>query len=260
MRNNIETIKFTGGFCLVLAVLTYLVTLNIEIGFFQPHWSWMSNSFALTVCGGAFSSFFVVMLCEIQKYRSNKLSCERFLYVQVMYLYQTLYCMDKIIDGYMTTPDRPIPDNLIDEGMTAIYNQSMAIRNVDYVTFRKNNKLMAAHKHFCSNGLIKAEFIVRNKNYLKIAIIKTQMKNLERTHCQGTVTSTDRLVAKTLLALKKQISPVLKDVSAYLDIIGHNCKKWCDWENQKEKIHENYANVLNVKTLEDFLESTETTP
>ena len=28
MRSNIETIKFTGAFCLLFAVLTYIVTLN----------------------------------------------------------------------------------------------------------------------------------------------------------------------------------------------------------------------------------------
>ena len=137
MRSNIETIKFTGLFCLMFAILTYVVTLNIELGFFQPNWRWMSNNFALTVCGGTFASFLVVMLCEIQKYRSNKLSCENFLYTQAMYLYIVLYFMSKDIDEYIANSNKPVPDNLIDERIMMIRNQSMAIRSVDYVTFRK---------------------------------------------------------------------------------------------------------------------------
>lgn len=257
MRSNIETIKFTGLFCLVLAALTYVVTLNVEIGFFQPNWSWMSNNFVLTVCGGAFASFLVVMLCEVQKYRSNKLSCENFLYIQAMYLYSVLYFLDRNIDEYITTPDKPVPDNLVDERMMMIRSQSMAIRSVDYITFRKTNALVTAHKNFCTNGLAKADSIIGSGNYLKMAIIQTQIKNLEETHSKGTVTSADKLVAQTLAALKNQISPVLSDVSTYLGIINQHCNGRYDWEEQKAKIHDSYISLFEAGKFEDFLKGAE---
>ncbi len=257
MRSNIETIKFTGLFCLVLAALTYVVTLNVEIGFFQPNWSWMSNNFVLTVCGGAFASFLVVMLCEVQKYRSNKLSCENFLYIQAMYLYSVLYFLDRNIDEYITTPDKPVPDNLVDERMMMIRSQSMAIRSVDYITFRKTNSLVTAHKNFCTNGLAKADSIIGSGNYLKMAIIQTQIKNLEETHSKGIVTSADKLVAQTLAALKNQISPVLSDVSTYLGIINQHCNVRYDWEEQKAKIHDSYISLFEAGKFEDFLKGAE---
>ena len=85
MRSNIETIKFTGTFSILFVVITYIVALNMEIGFFQPNWSWMSNNFALAVCSGAFASFLVVLLCELQKYRNNKLICENYMFSQAVY-------------------------------------------------------------------------------------------------------------------------------------------------------------------------------
>ena len=260
MRSNIETIKFTGIFCLALAVLTYIVTLNIELGFFQPGWSWMSNNFALTVCGGAFASFLVVMLCEVQKYRSNKLSCENFLYTQAMYLYSVLYFLDRNIDEYIADQNKPVPDNLLDERIMMIHSQSTAIRSVDYITFRKNNVLVNAHQDFCSNGLIKADSIVGSRNYLKMAILQTQIKNLEETSSKGTVTSADKLVAQTLAAFKKQISSVLSDVSTYLGIVSQHCSGRYNWEEQKTKIHDSYISLFEAGKFEDFLKEAEVKP
>ena len=257
MKSNIETIKFTGIFCLVLAVLTYIVTLNIEIGFFQPNWNWMSNNFALTVCGGAFASFLVVMLCEVQKYRSNKLSCENFLYAQAMYLYSVLYFLDRNIDEYIADSSRPVPDNLVDERIMMIRSLTMAIRSVDYSTFRKNNALVIAHQDFCANGLVKADSIIGSGNYLKIAIIQTQIKNLEETYSKGTVTSADKLVAQTLVALKNQILPALSDVSNYLGIINQYCIGRYNWEEQKTKIHDSYFSLFEAGKFEDFLKGAE---
>ena len=257
MRSNIETIKFTGAFCLVLAILTYIITLNMEIGFFQPNWGWISHNFALTACGGAFASFFVVLLCEVQKYRSNKLSCENFLYTQAMYLYSVLYFMYRNIDEYIADQNKPVPDNLIDERIMMIRSQSMAIRSVDYVTFRKNNVLVTAHQDFCSNGLVMSDSIIGSGNYLKMAIIQTQIKNLEDTYSKGTITSADKLVAQTLAAFKNQILPALSDVSTYLGIINQHCNGRFDWEGQKAKIHESYVSLFKVGKFEDFLKSAE---
>ena len=120
MRSNIETIKFTGTFSFLFAVLAYIVTLNNEIGFFQPNWWWMSNSFALTVCGGAFTSFLVVLLCEVQKYKSNKQSCENYLYTQTEYLYCMLYLISRNVDEYMANQSMPVTDNLLDERLMMI--------------------------------------------------------------------------------------------------------------------------------------------
>ena len=87
MCGNIETIKFTAVISAIFAFLSYFITLNMELAFFAPQWSWISNNFALTVCGGVFTSTLVVLFCEVQKYLSNKADCEQYLFYQTMYLY-----------------------------------------------------------------------------------------------------------------------------------------------------------------------------
>ncbi len=257
MRSNIETIKFTGAFSIVLAVLTYIVTLNIEIGFFQPNWSWMSNNFALTVCGGIFASFLVVLLCEVQKYRSNKLYCENFLFIQAKYLYGALYVMYRNIDEYIAAPNKPVPYNLVDQSIMMISSHSLAIRNVDYTTFRKNNALVTAHQAFCANELVKLDSILRSGNYIKIAINETQIKNLKETNREGTVTSADMLVARTLAALKNRLSSALNDVSNYLEIINQHCNGRYYWAKQKTIIHDSYISIFEAGKFEDFLNEAE---
>lgn len=252
MRGNVETIKFTGFFCTVLAILTYIITLNIEIGFFHPNWCWISNNFALTVCGGGFASFLVVMLCEVQKYRSNKLSCENFLYSQGTLLYSTLYFMYKNIDEYIENQNRLVPGNLLDEKMLMIRNQTMAVRSVDYVTVCKNNKLVNRHKKFCLNGLVKAEAIIGSQNYLKSAIIQTQMENLKDVHNQGEITSSEKLVSEVLTALKVKILPVLEEISDYLGAIDKNCSLRYGWEQQKIKVHQSYISLFELEGFEEF--------
>ena len=56
MRTQIKVIRFT-----------YLITLNMEIGFLNLDTSWLSNNFALTICGGVFVSLLVMLICEVQK-------------------------------------------------------------------------------------------------------------------------------------------------------------------------------------------------
>ena len=116
---------------------------------------------------------------------------------------------------------------------------------------------MTAHQGFCSNGLVKADSIMGSGNYLKMAIIKTQIKNLEEISSSGTITSADELVAQTLAALNNQILPVLSDVSTYLGQINQNCGDRYDWEKQKAKIHESYVSVLEAGRFEDFLKGAE---
>lgn len=257
MRENITTIKFTGIFTILFALLTYIVTLNMEIGFFQPNCRWISNDFALTVCGGSFTGFLVMMLCETQKYRSNKSTYENFLFTQTMYLYIALYLTSRNIDEYIMNKNEPIPNNLLDERILMIRSHAMAIQGIDYITFYKNNVLVTAHKDFCSNKLRKVDSIIGNGNYLKIAIIQTQLENLNKTYEKGTITSANEPVLRTLTALKKQIEPILEDISNYLETINQNCNGRYDWETQKMKIHENYISLFKAGKIEDFLKNAE---
>ena len=56
MSSSVKTIRLTVFLSALLLLLTYLVTVNIEIGLVSINSGWISNNFFLTVFGGAFGS------------------------------------------------------------------------------------------------------------------------------------------------------------------------------------------------------------
>ena len=86
MKTQIKVIRFVAIMSIVLAAITYLITVNIEVGFINLNTQWLSNNFLLTVCGGAFASMLVVLLCEIQKYFEIKKSTEAIIFKHVRHI------------------------------------------------------------------------------------------------------------------------------------------------------------------------------
>lgn len=136
-----------------IALLTYVVTLNMELAFFTPQYPWISNNFILTVCGGVFTSTLVVLLCEVQKYLGNKANCEQYLFYQTMYLYSIIFQMQKNVEEYIANEEEVVPEGLLEKSAQMAQYQVNTIRNIDYVTFCKKNPLVIAHRNFCTKKL-----------------------------------------------------------------------------------------------------------
>lgn len=257
MSGNIKTIKFTAKLSVFFALLTYVVSLNMELAFFVPNWRWISNNFALTVCGGVFASTLVVMLCEIQKYWSNKIDCEQYLFYQTMYLYIALFVMQRNVGEYIVTKTEPVPESLLESPVQKIQCQVNAIQSIDYTTFSSKNKLMIARRDFSEENLAKINVVLQYHNYLKSAILRTRIRNLEQFGKEKIVTSSDELVFKTLTIIDKQCKPLLDEISNYLKIIDQSCGGRFDWKIQREKIYEGYMSIFKAGKLEDFLQEEE---
>lgn len=259
MKSNVETIKFTTACGLVFFILTYIVTLNMEIGFFQPNWNWMSNNFALTICGGAFASFFVLILCEVQKYINNKTTYENFLFYQAMYLYVELFLLDKNIQEYISNNEEPISENMMENRIQRARSCVSAIQGVEYVTIRKQDILSVVFQNFCTVQLPKVNSLFETSNYIKISIIKTKIINTENGQTHKAVTSSDALVEKTLTGIHKALYPLLNDISKHLQLVDKHCNKRFDWDKQKDIIHKSYISIFKAGRFEDFLKNFEET-
>ena len=81
MRATIAIIKFCIRFAVILALITWLITVNIETGFIKLGSIWISNNFLLTVVGGSFASMLVVLICEVQKYIYTKNQNEQSMFI-----------------------------------------------------------------------------------------------------------------------------------------------------------------------------------
>ena len=253
MRGNITTIKFTAILSAIFAVFTYIVTLNMELSFFTPNWPWISNNFALTVCGGIFASTLVVMLCEAQKYLTNKSNCENYLFYQTMYLYLALFIIERITKEFIETPTEAVTENLLEDNVQRAQWQLNAIQGVDYVTFSRKNKVMAAQHNFCSKVVPKIESFLSSDNYLKRAILTVQIANVEQFGMKKFITTADPLILQTLSIISKKSLVFLEEVSNHLQLIDDACHHRFTWEVQKQKIHESYTSIFTAGNLEDFL-------
>lgn len=254
MSGNIKTIMFTAKLSVIFALFSYIVDRNMELGFFVPNWSWMSNNFALIVCGGVFASTLVVMFCELQKYWSNKFNCEQYLFYQTMYLYIALFVMQRNVEEYIETKTEPVPESLLESSVQKIQCQVNAIQSVDYTIFSAKNKLMIARRDFSEENLAKINVVLQYHNFLKSAILRIRIKNLEQFGKEKTVTSSDELVFKTLTIIDKQCKPLLDKISKHLKIIDQSCGGRFDWKTQQEKIHEGYISIFKAGKFEDFLQ------
>lgn len=252
MRSNIETIKFTGTFSALLAVITYIVALNMEIGFFQPNWSWMSNNFALAVCSGAFASFLVVLLCELQKYRSNKLTCENYMFFQAMYLYIALFSMRSTIRKLQQDNNSIIPQDCLDNSSHMALSEISALQSTDYILFKPKNQLVKAHQKFCMERALALRSAIESYNiYLKIAVNIVQRENIEKQGYPGNATASNPTVAKTLCRIDTEVSKVLDEISKYLAVIEQSTKGRYSWTAAKEKIEQGLE--LRLNTFEEFI-------
>lgn len=257
MSGNIKTIKFTAVLSVIFAILTYIITLNMELAFFAPNWSWISNNFALTVCGGIFASTLVVMLCEIQKYLSNKSSCENYLFYQTMYLYLALFLIQKTTKEFIETPTEAVSENLLESNTQMAQCQLNAIQGVDYTTFSSKSELVITQHDFCSGAIPKIKSFLSADNYLKRAILTVQITNMEQFGMRKPITTADPLIFQTLSVINKKSLALLDDVSNYLQSIDSACHNRFAWDVQKKKIHEGYTSIFVSGKIEDFLKQGE---
>lgn len=251
MRSNIETIKFTGTCSALLVAITYIVALNIENRFFQPNWIWISNNFALTVCGGAFASFLVVLLCELQKYRSNKITCENYMFFQAVYLYTALTSMRSTIRK-LTQDNAVVPQGCLDDNIHMAIGEIAALQGTDYILFNRKNQLVKAHQKFSmEQAPALRSAIERYGIYVKLSVNIAQRENIEKQGYLGNVTASNPMVSKTLRRINTEISETLAEISDYLTVIEQAIKGRYSWSEIKEKIEQ--GPELQLNTFEDFI-------
>ena len=79
MGTSVKVIKFTSVASAILVLFTYAVSLAAAYECFDM--PWLSNSFLLTIFGGALASMLVVLICEIQKYVLIKREMENQIFI-----------------------------------------------------------------------------------------------------------------------------------------------------------------------------------
>ena len=240
MRIQTKVIRFTLFMSIFFGVITYLVTLNIEIGFLNLSVPWLSNNFALTVCGGAFASMLVVLIGEVQKYSLNKKAAEDFLFSHTAYVYGQLLIIKTHIQNRLNDPTATVPGELLSMPSNCLKNEIFLISNADYYTFLRRNKLTKEYQDFCNVALQNLANFVNASNYLDIAVLEDQMNNLKICGMKGTITSGSFYTGQVLRKFDSLVDPLIDEIDVFLQHLDEDCSYRFMWKTRRGAILKNW--------------------
>lgn len=251
MRTQVKIVKLIIVLCALFAVLTYFITLNMEIGFINLHTPWLSNNFALTVCGGAFSGVLVMLVCEIQKYLLMKADAENLIYTHTAYIFVQLHIIQSSIQSCVSNPNQNIPGQLLAHPAGIVRNEVAIISNADYVTLLANN-LVNEYQNLCRTVLPCIEkYMVATPN-LEIAVRMDQINNLQIFGVERPITSQSNYTHKTLDILSKEIVPLQEKVDSFLCVWNDKCKNRYQWPQRRDAMLADYR-ASSPSGFEEFM-------
>ena len=243
MRESIKIIKYCSKASLVFLLLTYVVSVNIEVHFMSIDSMLISNNFLITMFGGVFASMLVVVLCEVQKYLNVKTNTEEYLFYQSVYLYQALMQMRINIEDYLKHCEWQVPANLFDESIRMIQCEMNALQLTDYATFEHgNDSLMIEHGRFRIESLSKMQPILLAGIRLRLAINETEYYNLQKQLETHTYLSSNKQIASESPRVARILNDELKRVclsvslmDSYITAIDNYCNQRFKWDEMKVK-------------------------
>ena len=261
MSENVKVIKYTFWLSIIFLMTTYLVSLNIEIGFFIPNMLWLSNSFFLTVFGGMFGSTVVVLICEIKRYFINKRKTEDYFYYHSYYLCTHLLVLYNSLNTILCNADEYPNGNFLNNPKTGAIAELNALLTGDYTTLLEKNLLKTVIDKFrLSDWKIIDEFL-RDCDFLKVAILQDKFENskeelnklLEENEIHGFVSKKNKTINQTLEILIMEAENCFKLTECLLQKIDNHCGGRYKWRDSKilfEQQRKNYSEDLFQKFLD----------
>lgn len=241
MRSNVKTIKLTTRLSLILAVITYLISIKGVLGIDEI--KWLPDTFLFAVFGGAFASMLVVMICEISKYYENRESTETFLYSHLYYLYGQLQIMLKNI--YFLAKHN---DAIQKDALKQLIHNSEAEMNtvfyIDYAPYKSNNAILVEKENYNKIVFPAVQGFLRDCRMFELAVLTDEI--IKR---KGGIGDNSNLV---LEKLSTQIQEPLSLLDALLIKIDKSCKGRYNWSQVRDRMVKGIPDT-QIDMLEQFL-------
>ena len=252
MKLQIKTIRFVCIMSLILAIITYAVTLNVEVGYINLETPWISNNFVLTVCGGAFASMLVVLACELQKYFELKRATQDEMFRHTGYIYMQLIILKNQIQNWLASPDQLIPKEILDNPAQYLRNEISILTGIEYSTFSKKEDLHKRYIDFSESTLRDVLSFVNCINYLTIAVNTDKINNLILTKHEGSITSASPLTNKTLNKFYAELDPFIEKADLFLQFMDGQCGNRFNWSLRKLAMQMGMEQPSHM-TFEEFI-------
>lgn len=238
MSDNKLMIRFYFGLFLVLALLTYVVDLNIEFHFVALDTPFISNSFCFAILSGILTGVIVAIATEIRQYLLHKRQVRNSLYVIVSELYALISVQKASIKYYINHQDIPIPENIGgDYAQQLIITRVSQFRAIDYATFSKKDDVRIALKSF-RKQIDMIERATRNLTNLQIARNKTQISFLEHYDNKSNVTAASPLMLNALHEENNVLKDCLISIDGFCSVFEKIDSERFSWKQGKKAVDE----------------------
>lgn len=252
MGTIVKSVKILVWIAVISLLLTYGISLNMEMRIIYTNFYFVSNSFLFAVFSGIFASTLVVLICELNTYYDTKKRVENSLYMQFASLYVQLLIIRNNTAKMLQNPNERLAQNLL-QIPTSNSNASLnAIRELEYCTFRGKSPIELVLKSFIGNGDIKLEDFLINCKFLEIAINEDKIEFMEGGNMSPAITSASDKTHKVLSILNKHVEGFINEIDSVIIKIDNACNNRFIWVERRNAMSQN---VLYSKfgEIDDFI-------
>lgn len=244
MGTIVKSLKVLGGIAFISLLLTYVISLNMEIGFINIGSDAISNSFLFNVFSGIFASTLVVLICDLHKYFDTKKRVENLLYMQFAFLYGQLVLIRNNIGRSLHNPSEPLVHKLLQFSTSNAATFLNNIKGIEYCTYGGKSSVEQNLQSFINDGAVKLEGFLINCGILDIAIHEDAITYMQYGNPNPVITSASEKSHEVLVILNKQVESYINEVDSILITIDTECNRRFNWVQRRNMMSQN---VLHSK-------------
>lgn len=226
-----RTIIFLGILCFIFVGISYVISINMEVGFLSINSSLISNNFLFTCFSGAFASILVLLATEIYRFIQVKKDFEQFLFSQLAFIYGQLQIASTHTFKLLNKSDL-VPNNLLGQLSNTLSQITPSLRSLDYNTFISTNKSRIVNgilNRLFSTEISQMDELSRICIYLPMAICTDKMDLLNKEISNPVITSISPNTQKALKVLYKEISQLKAAISIDITELNAACNNRFHW-------------------------------
>ena len=235
-------LKHTIIYLIILSMLclaiSYVISVNMEIGFCVINSRFISNNFLFTCFSGAFASILVVIATEVYRFIQKKKSIEQFLFSQLVFIYGQLQIANTNITNLLNNKGL-VPDNLLGSLSNTITQITPSLRSMDYNPFFSSNRSRAIKRiitRLFSTEIIQLDSLTSDCIYLPMAIHTDKLDASSKGEFKTVITSTSPNTQKTLDILNKEIIRLISQILIDLTELNTASDNYFHWNDVEEKL------------------------
>ena len=254
MGGSKKTIWFTAVASVILLLITYLVTLNIENNCLTANSPWISNEFFLTFFGGAFASMVVVSACEISKYKQAKLNAEAFIINHMYYLYGQLKIIEFNIMALSKQDGKDIPPKALSQLIANAEAEMNAIYFAEYCPFSKRNAFWAEKTKYNEDCMPSIQTFLQKCRFLEMAVLEDRILDIQQND-QASTTG-NKKTHRVLGILAGMAGASIQQVDSMAIQMDELCNNRFKWKKTRDEF-DNRLQKTQLESVDNFISRNE---